>query len=34
MVNKNWVSADCEIVSETTSKGDAWIRQHTQPLLT
>jgi hypothetical protein len=33
-VNENWVDADWEIVNETTSKGDAWIRQRAQPLLT
>ena len=30
-VNKNGVGAEREIVNETTSKGDAWIPQHTQP---
>jgi hypothetical protein len=33
-VNENWVGGDWEIVNETTSKGDAWIRQRAQPLLT
>jgi hypothetical protein len=33
-VNKNGVGAEWEIVNETTSKGDAWIRQCAQPLLT
>jgi hypothetical protein len=32
-VNENGVGADCEIINETTSKGDAWICQLTQPLL-
>jgi hypothetical protein len=30
-VKENWVDADWEIINETTSKGDAWIPQHTQP---
>jgi hypothetical protein len=33
-VNQNGVGAEWEIVNETTSKGDAWIRQRAQPLLT
>jgi hypothetical protein len=33
-VNKNGVGGDWEIVNETTSNGDAWIRQRFQPLLT
>jgi hypothetical protein len=28
------VGADWEIVNETKSKGDAWIRQRAKPLLT
>jgi hypothetical protein len=32
-VNENWVGADWEIINETYSKGDAWIRESTQPLL-
>jgi len=32
-VNENWVGAEWEIVNETTSKGDAWIRQRAQPLV-
>ena len=34
IVNENWVAADLEIITETPSKGDAWIRKHSQPLLT
>jgi hypothetical protein len=33
-VNKNGVAADSEIITKTTSKGEAWIRQHSQPLMT
>jgi hypothetical protein len=33
-VNENGVVGDWEIVKETTSKGDGWIRQRAQPLLT
>jgi hypothetical protein len=33
-VDENWVDADWEIINETTLKGDAWIRQRAQPLLT
>jgi hypothetical protein len=32
-VNKNGVGADLEIINETPSTGDAWIRESTQPLL-
>jgi hypothetical protein len=32
--NKNWVDGDWEIVNETSSVGDARIRQRAQPLLT
>jgi len=30
-VKENWLGANLEIIIETTSKGDAWIRQHTHP---
>jgi hypothetical protein len=33
-VNENGVGADWEIVTETNSKGDAWIRKRSLPLLT
>ena len=33
-VNENEVGADWEIINERSSKGDAWIRQCAQPLLT
>jgi len=33
-VNEICVGGDWEIVNETTPKGDAWIRQRAQPLLT
>jgi hypothetical protein len=33
-VNENRVGADWEIITETLSKGDAWIRKRSQPLLT
>jgi hypothetical protein len=29
IVNKNGFAADLEIINETTSKGEAWIRQRT-----
>ena len=32
MVNKNGVGADSEIIKETPSIGDAWIRGSTEPL--
>jgi hypothetical protein len=32
--NKNGVGGDWEIVNETSSKGDARIRQHARPLVT
>ena len=32
-VNKNRVGANCEIITETPSKGDAWIWKRSQPLL-
>jgi hypothetical protein len=32
--NKNWIGGDWEIINETSSKGDARIRQHAQPLVT
>jgi hypothetical protein len=32
--DENWVTVVFEIVSETDSKGDAWIRQRPWPLLT
>jgi hypothetical protein len=31
--NKNGVGADSEIINETPSTGDVWIRESTQPLL-
>jgi len=34
IVNENRVAAYSELVTETLSKGDAWIRQRSQPLLT
>jgi hypothetical protein len=34
IVNENSVVADSEIINETASKGDVWIQQRTQPLLT
>ena len=34
IVNKNWVVADSEIITETPFKGDTWIRESSQPLLT
>jgi len=34
IVKENWVAADSEIVTETSSRVDAWIRQRSQPLLT
>ena len=33
-VNENLATTLSEIVNETDSKGDAWIRQRPQPLLT
>jgi hypothetical protein len=33
-VNENWVGGDWEIVNEISSKGDNWIIQRAQPLLT
>jgi hypothetical protein len=33
-VNENRVGADREIITEAPSKGDAWIRKGSQPLLT
>jgi len=33
-VNENRVGADSEIITETASKGDAWIQKRSQPLLT
>jgi hypothetical protein len=33
-VNENWDGADWEIINEKPSKGDAWIRKRSQPLLT
>jgi hypothetical protein len=33
LVNENRVDADSEINNETTSKGDTWNRESTQPLL-
>jgi hypothetical protein len=33
-VNENGVGADWEIITEIPSKGDAWIRKRSQPLLT
>jgi hypothetical protein len=33
-VNENGVGGAWEIINETTSEGDAWIRQRDQPLLT
>jgi hypothetical protein len=32
-VNENWATTVFEIVNETDSKGDLWIRQRPQPLL-
>jgi hypothetical protein len=34
MVTENSVAADLEIINETASEGDTWIRQRTQPVLT
>jgi hypothetical protein len=34
IINDNWVAADSEIITETTSKGDARIRKRSQPLVT
>jgi len=33
-VNKNCVGGEWEIINETSSKGDKWILQRAQPLLT
>ena len=33
-VNENWATVVSEIVNETDSKGDAWIRKCSQPVLT
>jgi hypothetical protein len=33
-IKKNRVAALSEIITENVSKGDQWIRQRTQPLLT
>jgi hypothetical protein len=33
-VKENWVAAYSEIAPENAFKGDEWIRQPTQPLLT
>ena len=33
-VNENWATVKSEIVNETDSKGDVWIHQRPQPLLT
>jgi hypothetical protein len=33
-VNENYATAVSEIMNETDSKGDAWIRKCSQPLLT
>ena len=33
-VNENWATTVSEIINETDSEGEAWIRQHPQPLLT
>jgi hypothetical protein len=33
-VNENCVGGDWEIINETSSKGDKWILQRVQPLLT
>ena len=32
-VNENGVVAESEIINETPSTGDVWIRESTQPLL-
>jgi len=32
--NEKWGGANWEIIKETTSKGDTWIRQPAQPLST
>jgi 1,2-phenylacetyl-CoA epoxidase PaaB subunit len=31
IVNDNWVAAESEIITETPSKGDAWIRKRSHP---
>ena len=33
-VNETWAIIVSEIINETESKGDAWIRHRQQPLLT
>jgi hypothetical protein len=33
-VNENWATTVSEIINETDSEGDVWIRQRPQPLLT
>jgi hypothetical protein len=33
-INANLVAADSEIITQTSSKGDAWIRKRSHPLLT
>jgi hypothetical protein len=32
IINKNSVAAESEIINETASMGDAWIRQHKEPM--
>jgi hypothetical protein len=32
IINKNSVAAESEIINETASTGDAWIRQHKEPM--
>jgi hypothetical protein len=32
IIHKNLVAVDLEIINETASTGDAWIRQHNQTL--
>jgi hypothetical protein len=34
IVNENWVALDSEIINEGAFKGNTWIRQRKQPLLT
>jgi hypothetical protein len=34
IVNKNWVAADSEILTETPFKGEVCIQKRSQPLLT
>ena len=33
IVNDNWVAAESEIITETPTKGEAWIQKCSQPLL-